>query len=71
MRKPEIDYRTFRLSRLNDPQFAHLKLLGGWIWYFIMYFLTENLIPAESPAGSTIRSPSASGFSFPMYSGIF
>ena len=48
MRKPEIDYRTFRLSRLNDPQFAHLKLLGGWIWYFIMYFLTENLIPAES-----------------------
>ena len=48
MRKPEIDYRTFRLSRLNDPQFAHLKLLGGWIGYFIMYFLTENLIPEES-----------------------
>ena len=48
MRKPEIDYRTFRLSKLNDPQFAHLKLLGGWIGYFIMYFLTENLIPAES-----------------------
>ena len=45
MRKPEIDYRTFRLSKLNDPQFAHLKLLGGWIGYFIMYFLTENLIP--------------------------
>ena len=49
MRKPEIDYRTFRLSKLNDPQFAHLKLLGGWIGYFIMYFLTENLIPAETP----------------------
>lgn len=48
MRKPEIDYRTFRLSKLNDPQFAHLKLLGGWIGYFIMYFLTENLIPEES-----------------------
>ncbi len=47
MRKPEIDYRTFRLSKLNDPQFAHLKLLGGWIGYFIMYFLTENLIPEE------------------------
>ena len=29
MRKPEIDYRTFRLSKLNDPQFAHLKLLGA------------------------------------------
>lgn len=48
MRKPEIDYRSFRLSKLNDPQFAHLKLLGGWIGYFIMYFLTENLIPEES-----------------------
>lgn len=48
MRKPEVDYREFRLSRLNDPRFSHLKLLGGWLVYFVMYFLTENLIPAES-----------------------
>lgn len=48
MRKPVVDYRQFRLSRLNDPRFSHLKLLGGWIVYFILYFLTENLIPAES-----------------------
>lgn len=48
MKKPVVDYRTFRLRRLNEPQFAHLKLLGGWIVYFIMYFLTENLIPLES-----------------------
>lgn len=47
MRKPVVDYRTFRLSRLNEPEFSHLKLLGGWIVYFIFYFLTENLIPAE------------------------
>ena len=48
MRKPQIDYRTFRLSKLNDPEFSHLKLLGGWLVYFAMYFLTENLIPPES-----------------------
>lgn len=47
MKKPVVDYRQFRLSRLNDPQFSHLKLLFGWVGYFCLYFLTENLIPAE------------------------
>lgn len=47
MKKPVVDYRGFRLSRINEPQFSHLKLLGGWIIYFILYFITENLIPAE------------------------
>ena len=45
MKKPVVDYREFRLSKLNDPRFSHLKLLGGWIFYFVFYFLTENLIP--------------------------
>ena len=45
MKQPVVDYRKFRLSKLNDPEFSHLKLLGGWIFYFVMYFLTENLIP--------------------------
>ena len=45
MRKPEVDYRQFRLSRLNEKRYAHLKLLGGWIVYFMLYFLTENFIP--------------------------
>lgn len=47
MRTPEVDYRTFRLSKINDPQFRHLKLLLGWVGYFLLYVLTENLIPAE------------------------
>lgn len=47
MKKPVVDYTKLRLSRLNDPRFAHLKLLAGWIIYFALYFLTENLIPAE------------------------
>ncbi len=47
MRKPVVDYRQFRFSKLNTPEFSHLKLLVGWIGYFALYFLTENLIPAE------------------------
>ncbi len=47
MKKPVVDYREFRFSRINEPRFAHVKLLGGWIAYFAMYFITENLIPYE------------------------
>ncbi len=47
MKTPVVDYRQFRLKKLNDPQFSHLKLLFGWVVYFAFYFLTENLIPAE------------------------
>lgn len=47
MRKPVVDYRQFRFSKLNTPEFSHLKLLLGWLGYFILYFLTENLIPEE------------------------
>lgn len=48
MRKPVVDYRQFRFSKLNDPQFSHLKYLLGWVGYFALYFLTENLIPVEN-----------------------
>lgn len=47
MKQPVVDYRTFRLSRIHEPQFSHLKLLFGWVVYFALYFLTENLIPEE------------------------
>lgn len=48
MEKPVIDYRKLRLNNLNSPEFSHLKLLLGWVGYFILFFLTENLIPAEA-----------------------
>ena len=47
MKKTVVDYREFRLFRLNEPRFAHLRLLGGWIVYLLLYFITENLIPVE------------------------
>lgn len=56
MRKPEVNYRQFRLSRIHDPRFSHLKLLFGWVIYLALFCLTENLIPAEScyPVGCLI-----------------
>ena len=47
MKKPVVNYLEFRPGKINEPRFAHLKLLGGWIVYFALYFITENLIPAE------------------------
>lgn len=47
MKKPLVDYRKFRPNKINQPEFCHLKLLWGWVGYFILYFLTEQLIPAE------------------------
>jgi membrane-associated phospholipid phosphatase len=48
MKKPVVDYREFRISKLNTPQFSHMKLaIFGWLFDFSFYFLTENLIPAE------------------------
>ena len=48
MKKPTVDYSGFRLSKLTDPRFSHLLLLIGWVVYFALYFLTENLIPNEN-----------------------
>ena len=47
MKRQAVDYRGFSLSKINEPRFSHMKLLLGWVFYFIMYFVTENLIPAE------------------------
>lgn len=47
MKKPIVDYRQFRLSKLHEPEFSHLKLLFGWLGYFALYFITENAIAPE------------------------
>ena len=47
MKKPVVDYRQLRLRKLRDPEYSHLLLLLGWVGYFTLYFLTENLIPVE------------------------
>ncbi len=47
MKHTPYDYSGFSLKRIREPRFSHVLLLAGWIGYFSLYFLTENLIPAE------------------------
>ena len=47
MKKPTVDYRHLRPSTLTSPEYRHLLWLLGWVGYFILYFLTENLIPVS------------------------
>ena len=48
MKAPAIDYRKLRLNNIKSPEYRHLLLLLGWVGYFILYLLTENLIPPEN-----------------------
>jgi len=40
------DYRNFRLSRINEPEYRHLWYLLFWPAFIAQYFLVENLNPA-------------------------
>ncbi|MCR4896435.1 MAG: phosphatidic acid phosphatase [Lachnospiraceae bacterium] len=47
MKKQRVDYTGLSLRTLKDPRFSHLLLIIGWPVYFLFFFITENLIPAE------------------------
>ncbi len=48
MKKKPVDYRGLKsVKSLKEPEYRHLLLLLGWVAYFALYFLTENLIPPE------------------------
>ena len=74
MKRQPYDYSGFSLRRLNEPRFRHLLLLGGWLVYFALYFLTENLIPPERchvvHCALDDRIPFCEGFLF-FYAGWF
>jgi len=42
-----VDYRHFRLKRINQPEFRHLKLLIFWPIYLILFQYVERLFPAQ------------------------
>ena len=52
-----IDYRPFRLSRLNTPEFSHLKLLLFWPFYGLCFLLLERFVPAGSGAAEKCALP--------------
>ena len=40
-------YKDFDLTKINENKYSHIKLLWGWVFYFIAFYLTENYIPVE------------------------
>ena len=45
-RKP-VSYRDLSFRTIREKRYSHLFLLLGWVGYFLLYTLTENLIPPE------------------------
>ena len=42
-----VSYRDLSPRTILEKRYSHLFLLLGWVGYFLLYTLTENLIPAE------------------------
>ena len=42
-----VSYRDLNFRTIREKRYSHLFLLLGWVGYFILYALTENLIPPE------------------------
>ena len=42
---PEMNLRRFRFSRLNDPEFCHLKLLTYWLAFGLVFLVLERFSP--------------------------
>ncbi len=47
LRKPVIDYRKFRLSKLNSEEFGHVKLLLYWPLFGVLFYLMERVVPVK------------------------
>lgn len=45
---PVIDYRRFRFSKLNTPEYSHLKLLFYWPVFGLLFLTVERLWIRES-----------------------
>lgn len=47
MKKPVVDYRAFRPSKINDPQYSHLKLLLYWPFFGLAFLFVERFYQAD------------------------
>lgn len=43
LESPVVDYRKFRLSKLNTPEYRHLKLLLYWPVFGLFFLTVERL----------------------------
>ena len=47
-RKTVVDYRKFRFSKMNTPEFEHLKYLIYWPIFGLLFLTVERLWIRES-----------------------
>lgn len=47
MKDKLYEYSKLNLKTIKEKQYRHLFLLLGWVWYLLMYYLTEQFIPIE------------------------
>lgn len=45
--KPEVDYRQFRLSKINEPQYKHLWFFIFWPIFGLRYLILECFVPVS------------------------
>ena len=45
---PAVDYRAFRLRKINDDAYRHLKLLLYWPVYGLLFLYVERFYPVAS-----------------------
>ena len=45
---PAVDYRAFRLRKINDEAYRHLKLLLYWPVYGLLFLYVERFCPVAS-----------------------
>lgn len=41
--KPEVNYREFRIHKLNTPEFSHVRLLLYWPIFGLLFLFLERL----------------------------
>ena len=47
IKKPVVNYLKLCPSNVNTPEYKHVWLLLGWVWYLTMFVLTERFISPE------------------------
>lgn len=45
--KPQVDYRQFRLSKINEPEYRHLWWLLFWPIFGLRYLILERFVPVS------------------------
>ncbi len=45
--RKRIDYSGLNLRTVTKPEYAHLLLMGGWVFYLAFFYITERVIKPE------------------------